>query len=288
MELRQLRYFATVASELNFTRAAVKLRVAQPALSRQIKQLEDELGATLLERDKRSVRLTSRGASFLVEVRSLLAHADSALASARSGATRQLNVGYVWGLFHSSVPSAMQRLRASSPLLRLNLLDMTANEQARALTAGRLDFGFIGTAFEAEAAGLEKKRVGSCQFQIALPAEHRLARRRLLPVAALADELFLVISEDQFPGAWRVMQQACTRSGFTPRVLQVADRAQTLLGLVAAGCGVAILPETLRALPHEGLVFRQSKPAIEVDLYVAWRKRCEPSLVDQFLAATHE
>jgi DNA-binding transcriptional LysR family regulator len=287
VELRQLRYFAMVASELNFTRAAARLHIAQPALSRQIKQLEDELGSRLLERDKRSVRLTAAGSSFLLEARALLDQAEQALANARAGANRKLNVGYVWGLFHSTAPPAMHRLRAKSPALSLNLLDVTASDQARELSAGRLDFGFIGTAWEADAAGLAKAKVGECEFHIAMPQDHKLARKRLLSLEALANEIFLLISEDQFPGASGVMHQACEASGFKPRVLQVADRGYTLLGLVAAGCGIAILPETLRALPHESLVFRRTVPIIRSDLYVAWRKGLDPVLVDEMLAAIH-
>ena len=287
VELRQLRYFAMVASELNFTRAAARLHIAQPALSRQIKQLEEELGSRLLERDKRSVRLTAAGSSFLLEARALLEQADQALTNARAGANRKLNVGYVWGLFHSTAPAVMHRLRAKSPALSLNLLDMTANDQARALAAGRLDFGFIGTSWEADAAGLDKARVGECEFQIVMPRDHPSARRRALSLNEMANELFLLISDDQFPGASGVMQQACAASGFKPRVLQVADRGHTLLGLVASGCGIAILPETLRALPHQGVVFRPINPQVKSDLYVAWRKGFDRSLVDQILASIH-
>src|SRR5687768_14645977 len=100
MELRQLRYFVTVAHELNFTRAAGRLHVAQPALSRQIKQLENELGHVLFDRDKRTVQLTPRGNAFLTEAKAILGQAALTLANARAGTTRKLNVGYVWGLFH--------------------------------------------------------------------------------------------------------------------------------------------------------------------------------------------
>ena len=285
MELRQLRYFVMVADDLNFTRAAVRLHVAQPALSRQIKQLEDELCTTLFHRNKRTVRLTVSGEAFLREARALLEQAERALSQARGGSGKTLNVGYVWGLFHSTAPAALQRLRATFPGLTVNLLDMSANEQARALTAARLDFGFIGTAFEAETAGLEKARIGQCEFNVVLPQNHKLARKRLVDLATLSPELFLLISDDQFPGAVRIMERACEAAGFQPRVLQVADRGHTLLGMVAAGCGVALLPQTLRALPHTGVVFRRASPSIQADLYVAWRKGLDRAVLDPLLAA---
>jgi DNA-binding transcriptional LysR family regulator len=288
MELRQLRYFVTVAHELNFTRAAARLHVAQPALSRQVTQLEDELGGPLLERDKRSVRLTARGESFLREAEGILEHAEAALANARSGAQRKLNIGYVWGLFHSTAPAAMQRLRASDPALSLNLLDMPASEQARALASGRLDFGFIGTAFEAEAAALEMQRIGRCAFKIVVPRDHRFARRSTIDLGAFANELFLLISEDHYPGASRVMRSACEAAGFNPRVLQTAERGHAIIGMVAAGCGVAILPETLDALPHEGVNFRSSARPIESDLYLAWRKGLDEAVVKRMLGSISE
>jgi DNA-binding transcriptional LysR family regulator len=258
MELRQLRYFVMVADDLNFTRAAARLHVAQPALSRQIKQLEDELGATLFHRNKRTVKLTSSGEAFLREARALLDQAERAFAHVRGDSGRTLNVGYVWGLFHSTAPAALQRLRTASSGVTVNLFDMSASEQARGLIAGRLDFGFIGTAFEAETAGLEMKHIGRCEFNAVLPQNHKLARNRLIRLPSLSQELFMLISEDQFPGASRIMEHACEGAGFQPRVLQVADRGHTLLGMVAAGCGVALLPETLRALPHAGVVFRRA------------------------------
>jgi len=288
MELRQLRYFTTVAHELNFTRAAAKLHVAQPALSRQIKQLEQELGIALFERNKRKVSLTGPGEAFLGEARAILEQADQALAHARSGKSKVLNVGYVWGLFHSTAPAVLQRLRARVPGLTVNLFDMTASQQSSALVAARLDFGFIGTALEAEAAALEKARIGQCEFSIVLPRAHRSARRNSIELSTLRDELFLLISEDHFPGALRVMQEGCEAAGFCPRILSTAERGHTILGLVAAGCGVALLPDTLRALPHDGLVFRKPAQTIRADLYLAWRKGLERTIIDEFLAAIPE
>src|SRR5688500_6378859 len=169
MELRQRRYFATVARELRFTRAAARLHVAQPALSRQVKQLEDELGVALLHCNRREVILTPRGQSFLAEAESILQQTDRAMQRARATQQRSVNIGYVWGLFHSAVPQALQKFRALDPAIAVNLFDMSAAEQGKALSVGRLDVGFIGLAFEAESERLEKNRVGSTNFVIALP-----------------------------------------------------------------------------------------------------------------------
>jgi DNA-binding transcriptional LysR family regulator len=274
MELRHLRYFVGVADELSFTKAAQKLRVAQPALSRQIRQLEAEVGMALLERDRRGVRLTEAGSAFLAEARSVLSHSAEAVraAQATSGAGQgSLNIGYVWGLFHTLAPAAVTRFRREFPNVAVNLFDLTATQQAAALVEGRLDLGFIGFAQEADAAGLMKRKVGACELVAALPKQHPAARKGKVALSALAKEFFFVISDEHYPGASALVLAACKRAGFRPKILQAAERGHTILGLVAGNCGVALLPEPLRALPHPGVVFRPLADATENDLFVAWR-----------------
>ena len=273
MELRHLRYFVGVAQELNFTRASKILRVAQPALSRQIRQLEEEVGVTLLDRNRRGVRLTEAGRAFLTEARALLDHSEQAIRVAQGtgrGRGGQLNIGYVWGLFHSLVPSAIEHFRREFPDAAVNLFDLTATQQAEALVQGRLDAGFIGFAQEADAAGLTRRKVGACSFVAALPGNHRAARKSRVALATLAEDFFFVISEQNYPGASRFVLEACERAGFRPKILQAAERGHTILGLVAGNCGVALLPEPLRALPHPGVVFRPLVQPPTGDLFIAW------------------
>ncbi len=276
MELRHLRYFVGVAGELNFTRAARKLHVAQPALSRQIRQLEDELGVKLLDRGRGGVRLTEAGEAFLEEANSLLAQSEQLVRVARQKGGQgggHLNVGYIWGLFHSMVPPLVEKFRRSSPETAVHLFDLTPVEQAAALVEGRLDAGFIGFADEADAAGLSKQLAGACEFVAALPAGHPAAKSSRVPLKSLADDFFLGISQDTYPGASRHVLAACKQAGFRPKILQMVERGHTILGLVAARCGVALLPESLKALPHAGVVFRPLLDPPTADLYVAWRGR---------------
>jgi DNA-binding transcriptional LysR family regulator len=274
MELRHLRYFVAVAEELSFTRAARKLRVAQPALSRQVRQLEDELGTTLFERNRRETSLTMSGAEFLKEAVALLAHADQAVRTARANSSASsINIGYVYGLFHSFVPPVIERLRRALPDHAVNLFDMSATEQAEALAKNRLDAGFIGFAREADAAGLEKEKIGACNFIAALPKTHRAARLSAIPLQSLASDFFFAISETSYPAAFQVVARACESAGFRPKILQSAERGFTLLNLVAAKCGVALVPEPLCALPHPGVIFRPLARPITEALYLAWRKK---------------
>lgn len=285
MELRQLRYFATVARELNFTRAAAKLHVAQPALSRQVKQLEEELGVALLLRDQRKVTLTAHGETFLVEAESILEQSERAVQKARGSGQKSLNVGYVWGVFHSTVPQALLNFRKAEPALAVNLFDLSAAEQGRALASGKIDVGFIGLSFEAEAAQLDKHRVGSTHFVIALPETHPLVKARRVRLSSLQNEVFLLISDEHFPGASQVMLRACAEAGFKPRTLQVAERGHTILSLVAAGCGVALLPEPISALPHANVVFRPPADPVSADLFVAFRKNLDRRIRQTLLRA---
>jgi DNA-binding transcriptional LysR family regulator len=286
MELRHLRYFVGVADELSFTRAAKTLRVAQPALSRQIRQLEEELGVRLFDRNGRGVRLTGAGEVFLKEARSLLAHSANAVRAAQAtgkAVHESLNIGYVWGLFHSLVPAVVARFRRDFPNIAVNLFDLTATQQAAALAEGRLDAGFIGFAEEADAAGLSKRKVGECAFVAALPKNHPSARRRTVALSALSQDFFFVISEEHYPGAAHWVRKACQQAGFRPRVLQSAGRGHTILSLVAGNCGVAVLPEPLQALPHPGVVFRPLKDSTRSDLFVAWRAKPASAVRDSFL-----
>jgi len=275
VELRQLRYFVGVAREQNFTRAALKLRVAQPALSRQIRQLEEELGVKLLERGTRGVQLTAPGEVFLAPAEMLLDQSERAVRQTRMRGQqeqRQLNLGYVWGLFHTLVPHWIARFRQQNPAVAVNLFDLSATEQAEALLRGKLDLGFIGFAFEADAARLSKRKVGECSFMAALPAGHPAARQRRVALGTLAQDFFIVISDHTYPGAARVVADACRRAGFRPKIVQAVERGYAILGLVAGDCGVTLLPESLQALPHPGVVFRPLQDAPKADLFVA----CQP------------
>jgi DNA-binding transcriptional LysR family regulator len=285
MELRHLRYFATVASELSFTRAAARLCVAQPALSRQIRQLEDELGVALLTRSSRGVQLTEAGSAFLAEARSLLLHSDQAMRAARqTEASPVMNVGYIWGLFHSLVPPWLERFRRQNPQTAVHLFDLTPMEQASELLIGKLDAGFIGFAHEAGATGLSRRKVGTCAFVAALPHGHPQSRQPKVALDSLANDFFLGISEQTYPGASQQVADAFARAGFRPKILQMVARGYTILGLVASRCGVALVPESLQALPHAGITFRPLAQPPIADLFVAWRADKTSSALRQFLS----
>jgi DNA-binding transcriptional LysR family regulator len=287
MELRHLRYFAAIAKHLSFTRAAKELRVAQPALSRQLRQLEDELGVKLLERNQRSVALTIAGQAFLDEAQKVLRQSDEAVRVAKTSThepSAHLDLGYIWGLFHTITPAALAGLRQKWPDVTVNLFDMNAEEQRAALAAGKIDAGFIGFEQDTEGSGLARHRIGKSEFMLVLPDDHPLVAHDCVSLADLSRELFIAVSERTYPSAASCASDICLEGGFRPRILQAAERGYTVLALVAARCGVALLPASLAAMPHTGVEFRPlvQRPARE--LYIAWHRDRSSPLLEALLA----
>ena len=184
MELRHLRYFVSVAEALSFTKAAQKLHTAQPSLTRQIKDLEEELGVRLLNRTKRQVTLTDEGRSFLTDARRLLDLAAETIESVRrlhSGETRALNIGYVSNLFQDLLPKTLASFRQSFPTISVNLFDLSCGEQFRRLEDGKLDLGFVGLHQPIARRGLEFRSIASYKTVVALPKDNALAAKTTAP-----------------------------------------------------------------------------------------------------------
>src|SRR5579864_6313422 len=188
MELRHLRYFVSVAEALSFTRAAEKLHTAQPSLTRQIKDLEEELGVRLLNRTKQQVTLTDEGRSFLADAKRLLALATETVESVRrlhSGEIRALNVGYVSNLFHELLPKTLTLFHKSFPGVSVNLFDLSCGEQFRALEDGKLDLGFVGLHEPIARRGLEFRTIASYKTVAALPKDNPLVGQTSVELKAL-------------------------------------------------------------------------------------------------------
>jgi DNA-binding transcriptional LysR family regulator len=274
MELRHLRYFVTVAEALSFTKAAEKLHTAQPSLSRQIKDLEDELGVRLLNRTKQLVTLTDEGRSFLTDAKRVLALATETVESVRrfqSGEVRALNVGYVSNLFYDLLPRTLTSFHQSFPTVPVNLFDLSCGEQFRALEDGKLDLGFVGLHEPVALRGLEFRAIASYKTVTALPKDNPLAGKTTVNLKALAPMFFIGMSEASYPGYREWLSKTCGREGFTPKVLQDVDLERTMIHAVAAGLGVALVPEQLKKLEHENVVFRPLNPTVATEGCVAWR-----------------
>jgi len=274
MELRHLRYFVGVAEALSFTRAAEKLHTAQPSLTRQISDLEEELGVQLLNRTKRQVTLTDEGRSFLVDAKRVLALAAETVESVRrlrSGETRAFNVGYVSNLFYDLLPNTLASFHQSFPTVSVNLFDLSCGEQFRALEEGKLDLGFVGLHEPIARRGLEFRAVVSYKTVVALPKDDPLAGKTTVELKALASTFFIGMSESSYPGYRDWLTKTCRHAAFTPKVLQDVDLERTMIHAVAAGLGVALVPEQLKKLEHDNVVFRSINPPVATEGCIAWR-----------------
>ncbi len=291
MELRHLRYFVCVAEALSFTRAAEKLHTAQPSLTRQIRKLEEELGVRLLHRTKQKVTLTDEGRLFLTDAKRLLALAAETVESMRrlrTGEVRALNVGYVSNLFYELLPKTLESFHLTFPSIAVNLFDLSCGEQLRALEEGKIDLGFVGLHEPIARRRLEFRTIASYRCAVALPKDNPLAARATVPLKALAPMFFIGMSETSYPGYRDWLIKTCDRSAFTPKVLQDVDLERKMIHAVAAGLGIAIVPEQLKRLEHENVVFRPLDPVIMTEGCVAWRDQNPSTALRAYIRIVEE
>jgi DNA-binding transcriptional LysR family regulator len=286
MELRQLRYFIAVAEELHFRRAAERLHISQPPLSQQIRALEDELGFELLTRSRRRVQLTPAGEAFLRDARVVLGELEGAVATARridAGQTGRLRVGFVGSALLSIVPGTVERFRASRPGVAIELRERSTVDQLRAVSAGVIDVGLVRPPIDDDGE-LRAQTVLRERTVAALPAGHALARLARVPLARLAAEPLVLFPRDQAPGFHDLLIAALASTGAGPRVVQYAPEMLTIIGLVAAGTGVSLVPASVSRLALDGVTYRPVSGAPRSELIAITRARDESALVRAFVA----
>ena len=286
MELRHLRYFVAVAEDLSFTKAAAKLHLAQPSLTRQIHNLEEELCVRLLNRSKSQVPLTEEGRSFLADARRILALAtESILAVQRlsRGEVGQLNIAYLPNFDFELLPETLRAFRQTFPHIALNLFDMTPAEQLRALEARKIDLGFVGLPPPATSSAIQWESIAQHRTVVVLPARHPLARKRQLHLGELETMFFVGMSDKTHPGFREWLNRTCQPAGFTPRVLQDAELEPSLMTFVAEGLGVTLAREHIKKLPHPGVVFRPLAPALKSDYCIAWNRDNDSRALQQYI-----
>jgi DNA-binding transcriptional LysR family regulator len=289
MELRHLRYFVAVAEELHFGRAAARLRIAQPPLSQQIRQLEQELGVVLLERTKRRVELTPAGAAFVEHARRILADTERAKRVARRagrGEIGRLAIGFASSADLDILPRVLRIWHERFPDVEVDAQPLLTAAQVDALLRGRIHVGFARLPVDEPRLTVEP--ITREAVVAALPERHPLARRRRLPLAELAGEPMILFPRHTAPGYYDVFIDACRQAGFTPQMLHPGTM-QAILGLVSAGLGVSLMPESIRNLRRAGVVYRPLAPPVpHVEMAMVYR-RDEPSAVlPAFLATVRE
>jgi DNA-binding transcriptional LysR family regulator len=286
MELRHLRYFVAVAEELHFHRAAERLHISQPPLSQQIRALERELGVTLLERNRRRVGLTPAGSAFLEDARAILEATERAADTARrvaAGELGSLRIGFVGSAtFSPTLPALLREFRDRFPDVDLRLRELQTTEQLAGLSAGRIDVG----------ADLEQLVILREQLVVAVPDTHQLAQNRELRAADLRGETFVILRRREAPGLFASLASVMRGAGGMPSdVLEVAEM-QTILGLVASGFGVSLVPASVAEAERAGISFRPlADPSPQIELALAWNSATSSPVRDAFLrvaAPDHE
>lgn len=286
MQIRHLECFRAVADELHFTRAAKRLHISQPPLSRHIKELEDELDVLLLRRDRRNVALTDAGIAYAQRIQSIFSQLDQAREEARrihNGESGTLVIAFVSALTYEFLPGILRRFRAAKPDVHLVLHDMVPSEQIDALAAGRIDIGFAGIMPEDCGPEIKHRVIRRDRMVAALPFGHALAAKKTIRLNALANEPWILIERTVSPTYEHFIRQLCTEAGFVPRIEHQTKRAQAMMGLVAAGLGVTIVPAAVAILPSPDIVFRNLSKPIVYEHIVLWRENEKSSVLKQFL-----
>jgi len=276
MDVRQLRQFIAVAEALNFRRAATSLKMAQPPLSQSIKRLEIELGVQLLLRNRKSVQLTPAGGAFLAEAKRTLLQLERAANVARragSGTVGSLRVAFIGSSAYSHLPEAVREFRQRFPDVDLDLIESTSTEVIKLLDTDQIDIGFlrpvIGLTHNLRTESIEKDR-----FVVAMPARHKLAHHATLRLAQLSDFPFVIFSATRSPTLYQQILLLCRHASFTPRIAQEARQVQTVISLVSAGLGIALVPAAVGRLRHPNVVYkplRDRSPYLTLELISARR-----------------
>jgi DNA-binding transcriptional LysR family regulator len=261
MKLRQLQFFIAVAEELSFSRAAIKLHVAQPSLSTQIKSLEDEIGARLFERDKRHVSLTPAGRRFRSRVATILSLADDAKTEARAselGRLGMIDLGYTaLSMFSTALPHAIRRFRQQEPNVVVTLRELTSLEQLHELGERTLDVGVLRKVDVSTPKGISIVEWYRTPLVAALPNDHPRAASGSLSLTDLQNEPFIMYPRQAGTGIYWQVMDLCTTAGFRPRVVREVLESSTIIGLVAAGVGIAIVPADMNCIQFSGVVYRR-------------------------------
>ncbi len=289
MELRHLRYFAAVAEELSFTRAAERLHIGQPPLSQQIQALEAEIGAKLLERNKRRVLLTEAGRLFLADARRMLALAEQAKETAHRahmGEAGELRVGFTFSTpFTPLFAKVVRRYRQAYPRVLLSFQEMTTLHQLAKIESRELDVGFVRPASMQLPHKVALTKLRSDPLRLVLPADSPLARQESIAVKDLAGQAFVVFPKDAGTGIYHQIFELCRAAGFTPHIAMEAGEPSTIIGLVAAGCGISVLPGSFEGIHMEGVVYRPlADPEATTSMLLARHAEGGGPLAEAFVA----
>ncbi|NPU83718.1 MAG: LysR family transcriptional regulator [Syntrophaceae bacterium] len=273
MELRHITSFIAVAEELHFGRAAKRLNISQPPLSQQIRQLEEEIGVRLFNRTRRRVEITAAGLVFLTEARRIMALTKEAVRQtirADRGELGSLAIGFIGSANYSVLPRVILDFRKQYQDVEVSLTEMNTSHQLEALRDDRIHVGFMRPPRGIENEGISVEPVFREPLVAAIPDHHPLKGETPLPLRLLAKESFIMIPRQRGPGFFDSIIALCQQEGFSPHIVLEASQFHTVIGLVATGIGVSILPASMQRSRMKGVVFRTIAGGVETVLDMAW------------------
>ena len=276
MKLRHLEYFVAAAEELNFTHAADRLHVSQPPFSKQIQDLEGELGVDLFQRERKGVALTAAGKAFLIDAREILRACDQAVKKAQRinrGELGELTVGHMAALTHDFLGQALELWQKVSPGIVVDCVEMDPEVQERALLDGRIAVGILVLSDRPILKLLRVQLLMEHPVTVALPKSHPQANLPEIRLPVLKEQPFIGLNR-MYPAYGDWLQTVCQQSGFTPRIVREADGAASALAFVAAGFGVALVSQPIKKFPARDVVFRDlvAPQPVKIPLGAVWKK----------------
>ena len=284
--LRQLRYFAVLAEELHFGKAASRLGISQPSLTRQIQNLEKTVGAALVERTQRAVSLTPAGEAFAAQARVTLQHHERSVETARNVSARRrdsLAIGFECCAPYHDFPEVVKQFMSRYPRTRLSSFEMSGPEQTEALARNRIDAAFLHPPVPDDMM-FTFEQVGEEHFVVALPSSHKLAAKKRVPLSQLAEEKFALYPRSLAPGCYDAVHEICKAAGFAPKVVHESNQISVSLSLIAASGAVTLYPECVRKRPAPGVVFRNIEGSVTTVTCGFLRRSGDPNpSVDRFL-----
>ncbi|HXB60742.1 MAG TPA: LysR substrate-binding domain-containing protein [Candidatus Acidoferrales bacterium] len=286
MELRHLRYFIATAEEENVSLAASKLHVSQPAISRQIHDLEDEIGFQLFERSAKSLKLTEAGRAFLTDAKALLRNADGAVKNARaiaSGALGELHVGYSPSLTAKILPASLRAFKARFPNVRVALHDVSGEEMLAGLRQDKLHVAFTAASGKKPPAGMKSKELLQDAICVAVPTGHALAEAKTVTLERLLKESLIAFSRADYPGYLELIEDTFTQFKRVPHIAEEHDGISSVLTAVEAGRGIALVGEQAGSLSNSRVKIIPIAGVPRVSVVALWNKDSTSPFIEKFV-----
>ncbi len=281
MEFHQLRYFTAAAEDMSMSRAAERLHVTQPALSRQIAALESELGVALFDRVKKRIVLTDAGRFFLPKARQIICDAETSAQQLREqfgDAPRTLRLGFLSIFLDDLVAPALREFRQRHPKARVSLFELPPRAQLERLRAHELDAAILGNLEDSDRQLFSVRRLSRHKMAAVVPEEHALAKKKSVRLSTLANESWISLSDAVFPGRREFLRGICDAAGFEPQIVSEVDSLSLMLAAVASGDGVALMPEHAQKIPHSGASFVKLAAPVPTTELLMVQPRIKPSV----------